>query len=118
MTEDTIPGLGDAGPETAALLKAAPRGVRRYDIGEEVRLAFARTAFERCEIADAQVEPGSAVPMDTLKDPYWLDFLGLRGTYQESDLEEAILRDAKERLVHRSLSAAGQLDQNEGEEWL
>ncbi|MBI4237571.1 MAG: DUF1016 family protein, partial [Deltaproteobacteria bacterium] len=27
------------------------------------------------------------------RDPYFLDFLGLRGAYQEKDLEAAILRE-------------------------
>jgi len=58
-----------------------------------------RKAFERQEIADSRIEPGSAVPMDTFKDPYLLDFLGLQGAYQEADLEAAILRELEKFLL-------------------
>jgi predicted nuclease of restriction endonuclease-like (RecB) superfamily len=33
------------------------------------------------------------------RDPYFLDFLGLKGAYQEKDLEEAILRDIEAFLI-------------------
>lgn len=59
----------------------------------ELRSALRRKAFERREIANAQLGPGSMVPADTFSDPYLLDFLGLHDDYLEADLEAAILRD-------------------------
>jgi len=65
----------------------------------ELSGVISRKAFERREIADSRINPGSAVPMDTFKDPFLLDFLGLRGAYQETDLEEAILRELEKFLL-------------------
>ena len=61
----------------------------------ELRHQIERKAFERTEIASAQSpvlrEPAIA-PALIFKDPYFLDFLGLRQGYDEADLEAAILR--------------------------
>ena len=65
----------------------------------ELRRAIGRRAFERHEIADSRLAPDAAVPAGTFKDPYLLDFLGLRGTYHESDLETAILREIEAFLL-------------------
>lgn len=67
----------------------------------ELRAQIERKAFERTAIAAATA--GSAVattPVDSestnpaliFKDPYFLDFLGLRDGHDEADLESAILR--------------------------
>jgi len=58
----------------------------------ELRQAIARKAYERREIANAQIPQGSAVPRDTFTDPMILDLLGLHDSYLEKDLEAAILR--------------------------
>lgn len=55
-----------------------------------------RKAYERSQIASAQV-PALAPTTDAVhslvfKDPYFLDFLGLRDGHDEADLEAAILR--------------------------
>ena len=50
-----------------------------------------RKAYERREIANCQIAPGSAVPMDAFRDPYLLDFLGLDDVFHESDLESAVI---------------------------
>jgi predicted nuclease of restriction endonuclease-like (RecB) superfamily len=42
---------------------------------------------------------GKLTPDLVFKDPYVLDFLGLRGTYSEKDLETAILRDIERFLL-------------------
>jgi predicted nuclease of restriction endonuclease-like (RecB) superfamily len=64
----------------------------------ELHRQIERKAFERCEIAVAQ---GGALtapnddaisPAVVFKDPYFLDFLGLRQGHDEADLEAAILR--------------------------
>lgn len=63
-----------------------------------------RKAFERAELATLQVTPVQAEsveanttvqatsPAQVFKDPYFLDFLGLRQGHDEADLEAAILR--------------------------
>lgn len=57
-----------------------------------LRALIARKAFERKEIANAQLSDAGAIPLDTFKDPYLLDVLGLHDGYLEADLEAAILR--------------------------
>jgi predicted nuclease of restriction endonuclease-like (RecB) superfamily len=60
-----------------------------------------RKAFERTELASLQVaspvqaepvEASTTSPAQVFKDPYFLDFLGLRQGHDEADLEAAILR--------------------------
>jgi predicted nuclease of restriction endonuclease-like (RecB) superfamily len=62
----------------------------------ELRQQIERKAFERAEIASAQSPalpaPDSKSPGLVFKDPYFLDFLGLRQGHDEADLEAAILR--------------------------
>jgi predicted nuclease of restriction endonuclease-like (RecB) superfamily len=65
----------------------------------ELRAAIQRKGYERREIANSQLEPGSMVPADTFSDPYLLDFLGLHDGYAEADLEAAILRDVEAFLL-------------------
>lgn len=65
----------------------------------ELKGAIKRKAYERREIANSQIEPGSMVPADTFSDPYLLDFLGLHDGYAEADLEAAILRDLEAFLL-------------------
>jgi len=52
-----------------------------------------RKAFERTEIANAQasvLQTADAEPAVVFKDPYFLDFLGLRQGHDEGDLEAGI----------------------------
>lgn len=65
----------------------------------ELKQAIQRKAYERREIANSQIEPGSMVPAHTFSDPYLLDFLGLHDGYAEADLEAAILRDLEAFLL-------------------
>ena len=66
----------------------------------ELRHQIERKAFERTELATLQVTPVNAESVEALgsspaqvfKDPYFLDFLGLRQGHDEADLEAAILR--------------------------
>lgn len=64
----------------------------------ELRQQIERKAFERTELASlqahspVQTEPTEASPAQVFKDPYFLDFLGLRQGHDEADLEAAILR--------------------------
>jgi len=59
----------------------------------ELRNLISRKTFERTGIANAQLLTDSDVPLNTFKDPYILDFLGLKDGYLEKDLEAAILRE-------------------------
>ena len=59
----------------------------------ELRRQIALKAFERTNIADAQIIEPTHIPFNTFKDPYILDLLGLQNTFLEKDLEEAILND-------------------------
>jgi predicted nuclease of restriction endonuclease-like (RecB) superfamily len=59
----------------------------------ELRQMIDRKAFERKEIANAQLTVASANALDTFKDPYLLDMLGLHDGFLEADLEAAVLRE-------------------------
>jgi predicted nuclease of restriction endonuclease-like (RecB) superfamily len=59
----------------------------------ELRRQIGLKAFERTNIADAQIIESTHIPFNTFKDPYILDLLGLQNTFLEKDLEEAILHD-------------------------
>jgi predicted nuclease of restriction endonuclease-like (RecB) superfamily len=59
----------------------------------ELRNQIERKAFERNEIANVQLSSSQPSLLNTFKDPYLLDFLHLKNTYLENDLEKAILRE-------------------------
>jgi len=70
------------------------REAASHQLGKrELRDLISRKAYERKEIANAQLTEASAIPLDTFKDPYLLDVLGLHDGYLEADLEAAILRE-------------------------
>lgn len=64
-----------------------------------LRELIGRQGFERREIANTQTPGGSAVPLDAFSDPYFLDFLGLKDTFAERDLEEALIREMEAFLL-------------------
>lgn len=57
----------------------------------DLRKQIATKTFERTQIANLQVQQSEIIPVNTFKDPYLLDFLGLRSDYLEKDIETAIL---------------------------
>lgn len=71
----------------------------RWSVRELTR-QIERKAFERTELAALQAPPpvqaepveAPSLPALIFKDPYFLDFLGLRQGHDEADLEAAILR--------------------------
>jgi len=65
----------------------------------ELREQINRKAFERAEIANTQLAVSNAIPFDTFKDPYLLEFLGIKDTYLEKDLEAAILRELEQFIL-------------------
>jgi predicted nuclease of restriction endonuclease-like (RecB) superfamily len=66
---------------------------------QDLRRLIKRKGFERRGIANAEVAPGSAVPLNVFKDPYLLDVFGLKDNYLEADLESAILADIESFLL-------------------
>jgi predicted nuclease of restriction endonuclease-like (RecB) superfamily len=64
----------------------------------ELRRQISRKAFERNEIAQVQLNQSTAEIQNSFKDPYFLDFLGIKEGYLENDLEVAILNEL-ERFV-------------------
>jgi predicted nuclease of restriction endonuclease-like (RecB) superfamily len=76
--------------QEAARLQLGKRGLREL---------IARKAYERKEIANAQIEGAQQLPLDTFKDPYLFDILGLKDEYLEADLEEAILRELEKYIL-------------------
>ena len=59
----------------------------------ELRHQIERKAFERKEIAQIQLSETPNDLVTNFKDPYFLEFLGLKEGYVESDLEAAILKE-------------------------
>lgn len=59
----------------------------------ELRKKIASKTFERTEIANLQSAQTDLIPLNTFKDPYLLDFLGLQKGYLEKDVETAILSE-------------------------
>lgn len=59
----------------------------------ETRKQISKKAFERNEIANAQLDPNDPDLQNAFKEPYFLDFLGLKDGYLENDLEAAILKE-------------------------
>ncbi len=77
-------------------LEEAARG----QIGrDELRELIYRKAYERKEIANAQISNESRVPKNTFKDPYLFDILGLKDEFLEADLETAILRELEKFIL-------------------
>lgn len=59
----------------------------------ELKNQIERKSFERNEIANFQITSQNPQLLNAFKDPYLLDFLQLKNTYHENDLENEILRE-------------------------
>ena len=59
----------------------------------ELRRSITTKTYERTQIANVQISKKSKIPQGTFKDPYMLDFIGLKNSYLEKDVEEAVLHD-------------------------
>jgi predicted nuclease of restriction endonuclease-like (RecB) superfamily len=60
----------------------------------ELRNQINQKVFERTVIANSQIaNANESFATNTFKDPYFLDFLGLKDGYLENDLENAILKE-------------------------
>lgn len=78
---------------TEAKLYYAQKSIEEVWGKRELRNQISRKAFERKEIANIQLSKFPAELQNTFKDPYLLDFLNLKNTYLENDLERAILQE-------------------------
>jgi predicted nuclease of restriction endonuclease-like (RecB) superfamily len=65
----------------------------------ELRNKIETKTFERTEIANIQLEKSDRIPLNTFKDPYILDFLELKNTFLEKDLEMAILQELEQFIL-------------------
>jgi predicted nuclease of restriction endonuclease-like (RecB) superfamily len=65
----------------------------------QLRQMIARKAFERKEIANLQIGDTQKIPLDTFKDPYLFDYMGLKDDYLEADLEAAVLRELEKFIL-------------------
>jgi predicted nuclease of restriction endonuclease-like (RecB) superfamily len=65
---------------------------------KDLRNQISRKAFERQEIANAQLTEASTVPFNSFKDQFLLEVLDLKENYLEGDLEQAIL-DGLEKFI-------------------
>ena len=65
----------------------------------QLRQMISRKAFERKEIANTQISDAEKMPLDTFKDPYLFDYMGLNDEYLESDLEAAVLRELEKFIL-------------------
>ncbi|NCN05811.1 MAG: DUF1016 domain-containing protein, partial [Spirochaetales bacterium] len=86
--------------ESARQFYASQAATNTWSV-RELRHQIERKAFERTELAALQtntpvqaesVDAVNTSPAQVFKDPYFLDFLGLRQGHNEADLEAAILR--------------------------
>jgi predicted nuclease of restriction endonuclease-like (RecB) superfamily len=64
-----------------------------------LRQMISRKAFERKEIANTQISNAEKMPLDTFKDPYLFDYMGLNDEYLEADLEAAVLRELEKFIL-------------------
>ena len=78
---------------TEAKLYYAQKSIEEVWGKRELRNQISRKAFERKEIANIQLSKFPVELQNTFKDPYLLDFLNLKNTYLENDLERAILQE-------------------------
>jgi predicted nuclease of restriction endonuclease-like (RecB) superfamily len=71
------------------------------------RTAISRKPEEQIEKALTGLREGGQLTPDLVfRDPYFLDFLGLTGAYQEKDLESAILREMESFILELGVGFA------------
>ena len=84
--------------DEARIYYANEAAIRNYG-AKELRRQISRKAFERREIANSALSKESSVPFNIFKDPYLLDFFGLKENYVEADLEKAILAELEKFIL-------------------
>lgn len=73
-------------------------GTERWSV-RHTRKQIEQKAFERSQIANTQLPATLPEMKHTFKDPYFLDFLGLKDGYLEGDLEGAILKELEQFIL-------------------
>lgn len=76
-----------------ARLFYAKKAIEEHLGKRDLRKQIEHKTFERIEIANLQIATEFGDLQHTFKDPYFLDFLGLREGYLENDVETAILKE-------------------------
>ncbi|MCL2135502.1 MAG: PDDEXK nuclease domain-containing protein [Candidatus Bathyarchaeota archaeon] len=84
---------------TDAQLYYANEVIQRNLGVHDLRRQISRKAYERREIANAELSKESIVPFNIFKDPYLLDLFGLKENFVEADLEKAILTELEAFLL-------------------
>ncbi|MDR1538912.1 MAG: PDDEXK nuclease domain-containing protein [Clostridiales bacterium] len=82
----------------ARLYYANDTAERHFGV-HQLRQMISRKAFERKEIANTQISSPDTLPLDTFKDPYLFDYMGLSDEYLEADLEAAVLRELEKFIL-------------------
>jgi predicted nuclease of restriction endonuclease-like (RecB) superfamily len=65
----------------------------------QLRKNIQRKAFERKEIANTQISSTDIIPLNTFRDPYLFDYMGLSNDYAEEDLEMAVMREIEKFIL-------------------
>ncbi|OFX23774.1 MAG: hypothetical protein A2033_11655 [Bacteroidetes bacterium GWA2_31_9] len=65
----------------------------------ELRKQIETKAFERTVIANTQLPSENSITHNVFKDPYLLDFLGLKNDFLEKDLENSILQELEKFIL-------------------
>lgn len=65
----------------------------------ELKKQISAKVFERTALADTQLKQTHPTASSVFKDPYFLDFLGLKDDYLERDLETAILKELEKFIL-------------------
>ena len=76
-----------------AMIYYAQKAIEATWSKRELQYQIERKAFERQEIATLQIADEFQDIQNVFKDPYFLDFLGLKDGYLENDIESAILKE-------------------------
>lgn len=79
--------------KTDAMFYYAQKAIEETWSKRELQNQIERKSFERQEIASLQIVDEFSEIKNTFKDPYFLDFLGLKDGYLENDIESAILKE-------------------------
>jgi len=78
--------------ETARMFYAQKIADEMWSV-RHTRKQIEQKVYERTQIAGMQIAPAEPEQNIVFKDPYFLDFLGLKDGYLENDLEAAILKE-------------------------
>lgn len=84
--------------QASRLFYAKKSGEEMWGI-RELRKNIAEKVFERSHIASIRMQSDETRDINVFKDPYFLNFPGLKDEYLEKDLESAILKKMKQFIL-------------------